>query len=49
MKGANQIGTLQGPGDTRWSSHFYSICSSIRMFHALELEVDHVAKMKNLP
>jgi hypothetical protein len=33
-RGANQIGTLQRPGDTRWSSHFHSICSLIRMFRA---------------
>ncbi|KAJ9546391.1 hypothetical protein OSB04_018934 [Centaurea solstitialis] len=29
-KGANQIQTLQRPGDTRWSSHFRSICSLMR-------------------
>ncbi|XP_020229486.1 uncharacterized protein LOC109810428 [Cajanus cajan] len=33
-RGANQIGTLQRPGDTRWSSHFNSICSLLRMFNA---------------
>ena len=33
-KGANQIGTLKRAGDTRWSSHFYSICSMINMFAA---------------
>ena len=33
-KGANQIGILQRAGDTRWSSHFNSICSLIRMFGA---------------
>ncbi|KAI3715575.1 hypothetical protein L6452_22561 [Arctium lappa] len=31
-KGANQIRTLQRPGDTRWSSHFRSICSLMRLF-----------------
>ena len=31
-RGANQIGTLQRPGDTRWSSHFTSINSLIRLF-----------------
>ncbi|XP_074327073.1 uncharacterized protein LOC141665016 [Apium graveolens] len=33
-KGLNQIGTLQHPGDTRWSSHFTAICSLIRMYGA---------------
>ena len=29
---ANQIGTLQRARDTRWGSHFQSICSLIKMF-----------------
>ena len=33
-RGANQLGTLQRAGDTRWGSHFQSICSLIRMFDA---------------
>ncbi|XP_059448304.1 uncharacterized protein LOC132179583 [Corylus avellana] len=33
-KGANQIGTLKRVGDSRWGSHFNSICSMIRMFDA---------------
>uniref|UniRef100_A0A452ZJK5 DUF4371 domain-containing protein n=1 Tax=Aegilops tauschii subsp. strangulata TaxID=200361 RepID=A0A452ZJK5_AEGTS len=33
-KGQNQIGTLQRPGDTRWSSHFKSIQSLQKMFGA---------------
>ena len=33
-KGANQIGTLEWVGDTRWGSHFQSICSLIKMFDA---------------
>jgi hypothetical protein len=32
-KGANQIGTLKRAGDTRWSSHFYSICNLLRLFN----------------
>jgi hypothetical protein len=32
-KGANQIGTLKQAGDTRWSSHFYFICSLLRLFN----------------
>ncbi|XP_059671069.1 uncharacterized protein LOC132316609 [Cornus florida] len=31
-RGANQIGSLQRPRDTRWSSHFDSVCSLIRLF-----------------
>ncbi|XP_050259691.1 uncharacterized protein LOC126704710 [Quercus robur] len=34
-RGANQIGTLQRAGDTRWGSHFQSICSLIKMFDAI--------------
>lgn len=33
-KGQNQIGTLKRAGDTRWSSHFSSICSMINMYDA---------------
>ncbi|XP_020239775.1 uncharacterized protein LOC109818657 [Cajanus cajan] len=33
-KGANQICTLKRAGDTRWSSHFSSICSLINMYDA---------------
>ncbi|XP_074374184.1 uncharacterized protein LOC141714569 [Apium graveolens] len=33
-KGLNKIGTLQRPGDTRWSSHFTAIYSLIRMYGA---------------
>jgi hypothetical protein len=33
-KGANQIGSVQRPGDTRWSSHFKSIQSLHKMFGA---------------
>ncbi|KAJ9541478.1 hypothetical protein OSB04_027984 [Centaurea solstitialis] len=31
-RGLNQIGTLQRAGDTRWSSHFRSVSSLIKMF-----------------
>jgi hypothetical protein len=30
-KGVNQIGGLQRPGDSRWSSHFKSICNLIKI------------------
>ncbi|KAJ4807146.1 zinc finger MYM-type-like protein [Rhynchospora pubera] len=33
-RGANQIGALQRPTDTTWSSHYNSICSLARMFGA---------------
>ncbi|KAL7591212.1 hypothetical protein Lser_V15G31691 [Lactuca serriola] len=31
-KGLNQIGTLRRAGDTRWGSHFRSVCSLLNMF-----------------
>ncbi|KAI3813620.1 hypothetical protein L1987_18348 [Smallanthus sonchifolius] len=31
-KGLNQVGTLSRAGDTRWGSHFKSVCSLINMF-----------------
>ncbi|GJR57130.1 zinc finger MYM-type protein 1-like protein [Tanacetum coccineum] len=31
-RGANQMQNLQRPGDTRWSSHFKSICSLLKLF-----------------
>ncbi|KAL5774680.1 hypothetical protein ACOSP7_012237 [Xanthoceras sorbifolium] len=31
-KGANQLENLQKVGDTRWGSHFHSICSLLRLF-----------------
>lgn len=31
-KGQNQVGTLRRAGDTRWGSHFKSICSLVNMF-----------------
>ncbi|KAG6646247.1 hypothetical protein CIPAW_08G180800 [Carya illinoinensis] len=34
-KGANQIGTLQQAGDTRWGSHFQYVCSLMRMFNVI--------------
>jgi len=43
-KGANQIGTLQRPGDTRWSSHYRSICSLIKMFGSACLVLNNISK-----
>ncbi|GKC30783.1 zinc finger MYM-type protein 1-like protein [Tanacetum coccineum] len=31
-RGANQMQNLQRPGDTKWSSHFKSICSFLKLF-----------------
>ncbi|XP_023735201.2 uncharacterized protein LOC111883070 [Lactuca sativa] len=31
-KGLNQVGTLRRAGDTRWGSHFRSVCSLLNMF-----------------
>ncbi|KAG6730515.1 hypothetical protein I3842_01G084100, partial [Carya illinoinensis] len=38
-KGANQIGTINRASDSHWGSHFYSICSLLRMFEATWLEI----------
>ncbi|KAK5824941.1 hypothetical protein PVK06_019733 [Gossypium arboreum] len=32
--GMNQIGTLQRPGETRWSSHLNSVTSLLKMYNA---------------
>ncbi|GLT98660.1 hypothetical protein SLE2022_161550 [Rubroshorea leprosula] len=40
---ANQLGTLQRPADTRWSSHFKSICSLLRMFTPIASVLENVA------
>ncbi|QHN96174.1 uncharacterized protein [Arachis hypogaea] len=42
-RGANQIGTLKKSGDTRWSSHFNSICSLLRMFGATTSVLEDLA------
>ncbi|XP_057760180.1 uncharacterized protein LOC130980528 [Arachis stenosperma] len=41
-QGANQMGTLQRVGDTRWSSHFHSICSLIRIFAATHIVFNNI-------
>ncbi|XP_025702776.1 uncharacterized protein LOC107488348 [Arachis duranensis] len=41
-QGANQMGTLQRDGDTRWSSHFHSVCSLIRMFAATQTVLNNI-------
>ena len=42
-RGKNQIGTLQRLGDTRWSSHFNSICSLLRMYNATASVLEDLA------
>ncbi|XP_021856696.2 uncharacterized protein [Spinacia oleracea] len=42
-KGLNQIGNLKRPGDTRWSSHFKSICSVVKMFNATRSVLEKIA------
>ncbi|GMI75703.1 hypothetical protein like AT1G19260 [Hibiscus trionum] len=42
-KGVNQVGTLQRPRDTRWSSHYKSICSMLRMYSATRIVVTDIA------
>ncbi|QHO02198.1 Zinc finger MYM-type protein [Arachis hypogaea] len=41
-KGANQISTLQRAGDTRWSSHFNSICSLVKIFTATNIILNNI-------
>ncbi|XP_024632958.1 zinc finger MYM-type protein 1-like [Medicago truncatula] len=43
-KGANQIGTVKRATDTRWGSHFSSICSLIRMYEATCFVLKKIAK-----
>jgi hypothetical protein len=42
-KGVNQVGGLQRPGDSRWSSHFKSICSLIKIYGATCLVLENIA------
>ncbi|XP_034914486.1 uncharacterized protein [Populus alba] len=42
-KGVNQVGSLQRPGDSRWSLHFKSICSLIKMYGATCLVLENIA------
>ncbi|GJR80126.1 zinc finger MYM-type protein 1-like protein [Tanacetum coccineum] len=41
-KGANQIGPLRRANDTRWGSHFNSICSLFRMFNPTRLVLQSI-------
>ncbi|KAL1336392.1 hypothetical protein AAHE18_10G059500 [Arachis hypogaea] len=42
-RGANQIGTLKRSADTRWISHFNSICSLLRMLGATTSVLEDLA------
>jgi hypothetical protein len=44
--GANQIGTLRRAGDTRWSSHYDSVCSLLRAYKATFLVLKDIATYK---
>ncbi|KAG2666570.1 hypothetical protein I3760_15G069500 [Carya illinoinensis] len=44
-KGDNQISTIKRAGDSRWGSHFYSICSLLRMFEATCSDANAAYKM----
>ena len=47
-KGANQLGSLQRPRDTRWSSHFKSIQSLHKMFAATIAVLQSVATDRSI-
>ncbi|XP_057443819.1 uncharacterized protein LOC130735968 [Lotus japonicus] len=42
-RGGNQIGTLQRPGDTRWSSHLNSITHLLRLYNATTTVLEDLA------
>lgn len=44
--GANQVGALQRPGETRWSSHFNSVCSLLKLYKAAFLVLKDIASSK---
>ncbi|KAJ1292260.1 hypothetical protein BS78_02G378300 [Paspalum vaginatum] len=44
--GANQIGALQRPCETRWSSHFSSICSLLKLYKAAFLVLKDITSSK---
>lgn len=44
--GANQIGTLKRAGETRWSSHYDSICSLLRLYKPTYLVLKDIANTK---
>ena len=46
-RGGNQSYTLKRVGDTRWGSHFFSVCSLIEMFHQTSLVLLHMTEHGN--
>lgn len=47
-RGANQISSLQRPGDTRWSSHYRSILSLKKMFGATVSVLRNIANDRSV-
>ena len=47
-KGKNQISTLKQDGDTRLSSHFYSIYSMVKLYNASFLVLQKLLLMDQL-
>jgi hypothetical protein len=45
-RGANQVGTLQRPCDTRWSSHYASVCSLLKLYKPTFLVLKSIATSK---
>jgi hypothetical protein len=44
--GANQIGTLKRAGETRWSSHYDSVCSLLRLYKSIYLVLKDITNTK---
>jgi hypothetical protein len=44
--GANQVRTLQRPCDTRWSSHYASVCSLLKLYKPTFLVLKSIATSK---
>jgi hypothetical protein len=47
-KEANQVGGLQRPRDIRWSSHFKSISSMIKIYGATYLVLEKITYSHNI-
>jgi hypothetical protein len=45
-RGANQVRTLQRPCDTRWSSHYASVCSLLKLYKPTFLVLKSIATSK---
>lgn len=41
-QGLNQVGTLRRAGDTRWGSHYQSVCSLLNMFDAARIVLQSI-------